>query len=372
MKTLNLSLSIFTALLALNCSIEESTTENTVAGFQVNAGDLQGNINSGSVSLNATETYILTGALIVKEGAVLTIPAGTTITAAAGTSTSAYIGVERGAKIYINGTAAAPVVMTSETQEAGSWGGLAIAGYGITNAGTNVTSEVGDLTYGGTDNLDNSGAVTYLRVEYTGATFTNEKEFNGVTLFGVGSGTVFSNVSSVNGGDDGIEFFGGAVNAKNLVSINSGDDSIDFADGFVGSIEGAYIKGITKAGIEGSNNGDNGDATPVTSATVSNVTMVVDGLGNSEGAIYFKEGGGNISYTNIYVDGISLGMKIKSTDAAANTRLANGDLVISNFNYVNAASDWSWGGYPYDGLNSGASGAGNGADIPNWASGWSE
>lgn len=372
MKTLNLSLSIFTALLALNCSIEESTTENTVAGFQVNAGDLQGSISSGSVSLNASETYILTGALIVKEGAVLTIPAGTIITAAAGTSTSAYIGVERGAKIYINGTAAAPVVMTSETQEAGSWGGLAIAGYGITNAGTNVTSEVGDLTYGGADNTDNSGVVTYLRVEYTGATFTNEKEFNGVTLFGVGSGTVFSNVSSVNGGDDGIEFFGGAVNAKNLVSINSGDDSIDFADGFVGSIEGAYIKGITKAGIEGSNNGDNGDATPVTSATVSNVTMVVDGLGNSEGAIYFKEGGGNITYTNIYVDGISLGMKIKSTDAAANTRLANGDLVITNFNYVNTPSSWNWGGYDYDGLNSGATGAGNGADVPNWASGWSE
>jgi|TARA_B110000967_G_scaffold163102_1_gene169870 hypothetical protein len=372
MKKLNLSLSIFTSLLAFNCSIEESTSENTNTGFQVNAGDLQGSISSGSVTLNASETYILTGALIVKEGAVLTIPSGTTITAAAGTSTSAYIGVERGAKIYINGTATAPVVMTSETQEAGSWGGLAIAGYGITNAGTNVTSEVGDLTYGGSDNSDNSGVVTYLRVEYTGATFTNEKEFNGVTLFGVGSGTTFSNVSSVNGGDDGIEFFGGAVNAKNLVSINSGDDSIDFADGFVGSIEGAYIKGITKAGIEGSNNGDNGDATPVTSATVSNVTMVVDGLGNSEGAIYFKEGGGNISYNNIIVDGVSLGMKIKSSDAAANARLANGDLVISNFNYANEPSAWSWGGYGYIGTNSGATGAGNGTDSPAWASGWSE
>jgi hypothetical protein len=372
MKKLNLSLSIFASLFAFNCSIEESTSENTGGGFEVNAGDLQGSISNGSVTLNASETYILTGALIVKEGAVLTIPSGTTITAAAGTSTSAYIGVERGAKIYINGTATAPVVMTSETQEAGSWGGLAIAGYGITNAGTNVTSEVGDLTYGGSDNSDNSGVVTYLRVEYTGATFTNEKEFNGVTLFGVGSGTTFSNVSSVNGGDDGIEFFGGAVNAKNLVSINSGDDSIDFADGFVGSIEGAYIKGITKAGIEGSNNGDNGDATPVTSATVSNVTMVVDGLGNSEGAIYFKEGGGNISYNNIIVDGVSLGMKIKSSDAAANARLANGDLVISNFNYANEPSAWSWGGYGYIGTNSGATGAGNGTDSPAWASGWSE
>ena len=61
-----------------------------------------------------------------------------------------------------------------------------------------------------------------------------------------------------------------------------------------------HIKGITKAGIEGSNNGDNGNATPVTKATVKNVTMVVDGKGNSEGAIYFKEGGGEITYANIY------------------------------------------------------------------------
>lgn len=372
MKKLSLLTLILTSVFMLNCSIDDENSTAPSTSFELNPNYFQGTIQNGTVSLNPTVNYRLTGALVVKEGATLNIPAGTIITAAAGTTTSAFIGVERGATINISGTASNPVVMTAETQSAGAWGGLAIAGYGITNAGVDVTSEVGDLTYGGTDNTDSSGSITYLRVEYTGATFTNDKEFNGVTLFGVGSGTIFKNVSSVNGGDDGIEFFGGAVDAENLVSINSGDDSIDFADGFTGSITNAYIKGITKAGIEGSNNGDDGSLEPVTTATISNVTMVVDGLGNSEGAIYFKEGGGNLTYTNFVVDGISLGMKIKSDDDIAQERLANGDLVIENFNYVNAPSTWDWGGYNYTGANTGATGAGNGTSAPDWAADWSE
>ena len=372
MKKQTILILILTSILMLNCTIDDENATAPSSSFELDPNNFQGIIQNGTISLNPTLNYTLTGALVVKQGATLNIPAGTTITAAAGTGTTAYIGVERGATINISGTATNPVVMTAETQSPGAWGGLAIAGYGVTNAGEDVTSEVGDLTYGGTDNTDSSGSITYLRVEYTGATFTNEKEFNGITLFGVGSGTVFSNVSSVNGGDDGIEFFGGAVDAENLVSINSGDDSIDFADGFTGSITNAFIKGITKAGIEGSNNGDDGSLEPITTATISNVTMIVDGLGNSEGAIYFKEGGGNLTYRNFVVDGISLGMKIKSSDDYAQERLANGDLVIENFNYINAPSEWDWGGYTYVGANTGATGAGNVADIPDWVVGWAE
>ena len=372
MKIKSLFALTLTSMFMLNCSIDDENATPSNSSFEINPSNFQGTIQTGTVSLNPSVNYKLTGALVVKEGAILNIPAGTTITAAAGTGTTAYIGVERGAIINISGTNSNPVIMTADTKSPGAWGGLAIAGYGVTNAGIDVTSEVGDLTYGGIDNGDSSGSITFLRVEYTGATFTNEKEFNGITLFGVGSGTIFKNVSSVNGGDDGIEFFGGAVDAENLVSINSGDDSIDFADGFTGSITNAYIKGITKAGIEGSNNGDDGSLEPVTTATISNVTMISNGLGNSEGAIYFKEGGGNLNYTNFVVDGISLGMKIKSTDDIAQERLASGSLVIEEFNYINAPTEWDWGGYNYTGTNTGATGAGNGANAPNWAAGWSE
>ncbi|MCK0158005.1 hypothetical protein MWU65_12485, partial [Cellulophaga sp. F20128] len=155
--------------------------------------------------LDAAIAYKLNGAFVVKSGSSLTIPAGTTIKATGGTA--AYIAVEQGAQIFINGTSANPVVMTSGevNPTAGNWGGLVIAGNAPTNKGTSVTSEVADLTYGGNVPTDNSGSIRYLRIEYTGATYSNDKEFNGVSLFGVGSGTTFEYVQSYNGGDDGIE-----------------------------------------------------------------------------------------------------------------------------------------------------------------------
>jgi hypothetical protein len=50
------------------------------------------------------------------------------------------------------------------------------------NGGTGTAqSEVADLTYGGTIANDNSGSIKYLRIEYAGAAFNSEKEFNGLS-----------------------------------------------------------------------------------------------------------------------------------------------------------------------------------------------
>ncbi|SFB66927.1 hypothetical protein SAMN04487891_101192 [Flagellimonas taeanensis] len=326
---------------------------------------------TGDVSLSASIEYLLTGSFIVKEGGSLTIPAGTVIKASGGTA--AFIGIERGAQIFINGTAEAPVVMTSssETPAPGDWGGLVIAGDAPTNKGVDVTTEVGDLTYGGATADDDSGSITYLRVEYTGATFSNDKEFNGVSLFGVGSATTFEYVQSYNGGDDGIEFFGGTVSGNYLVSIGSGDDSIDFADGWTGNGSNWYIAGGAKAGIEGSNNGDNGDATPVTTTTLSNITVVGP---VTEGALFFKEGGGNFTITNFYTSGVDLGVRVTDTDTAAAARIENGDLDINPIQF--AAPAMGFLATDYTGLNlsfyteGDNTGAGNGAAQPDWATGW--
>ncbi|WP_438710889.1 hypothetical protein ACSTS3_19845 [Aquimarina muelleri] len=336
----------------------------------VSTENLAGEV-SGSVTLNASVEYLLTGSFVVKSGGSLTIPAGTKIKATGGTA--AYIAVERGAKIFINGTSSSPVVMTSgsETPSPGDWGGLVICGDAPTNKGSNVTSEVADLIYGGTNTNDNSGSIRYLRVEYTGATFSNDKEFNGVSLFGVGSGTTFEYVQSFNGGDDGIEFFGGSVSGKYLVSIGSGDDSIDFADGWTGTGDKWYIKGGAKAGIEGSNNGDDGNATPVTTTTLSNIT-VVGPVG--EGALFFKEGGGNFTITNFYTSGVNLGVKIKGTDAEASARIESNSFSISPMQFDNPAAGFIQ--TDYTGANQAFitvgnnTGAGNGASTPDWANGW--
>ncbi len=362
------------ALTLTSCSDDDTPGENN--GSSLDPSDFKGTITSGqSETLDASVEYNLTGALVVQEGGTLTIPEGTVIKASGGTG--AYIAVAQGGKIFVKGEADNPVIMTSAaaSPQPGDWGGLVVCGRANTNKGGSngetATSEVADLTYGGTQDNDNSGSIRYLVLEYTGAQFTNEKQFNGLSLFGVGSGTTVEYVQSYMGNDDGIEFFGGSVSGNYLISIGSGDDSIDFADGWSGSGSNWYIKGGAYAGIEGSNNGDDGYATPTTTATLSNISIVGP---TTEGGLYIKEGGGIWDITNLYITNSELGFKIKSAedDAAANEHVANGDITVTNvtFDNVTTASDYS--GDIWFTTSAGATGAGNGADFPSWGAGWAK
>jgi hypothetical protein len=67
------------------------------------------------------------------------------------------------------------------TKAAGDWGGLVICGkapINRINGGQGTAQSEADLTYGGTVANDNSGSIKYLRIEYAGAAFNSEKEFN--------------------------------------------------------------------------------------------------------------------------------------------------------------------------------------------------
>ncbi|MGY6649408.1 hypothetical protein [Wenyingzhuangia sp. IMCC45574] len=366
MKKSILSIFAIAALTLTSCEEDNGTTvTSVVAEFEVIQDNLKGDITKGNdVTLDASKEYTLTGGLVVKSGASLTIPAGTVIkTDKDGISTSMYIAVERDATININGVENNPVIMTSgaENPSQSDWGGLVICGNGITNVGENVTSEVAGLSYGGSDNADSSGSIEFLRIEYTGSKFTSKKEFNGISFFAVGSGTTVNNVYAYESGDDGIEFFGGAVNATNLVIENAYDDSLDFADGYVGTITNVYISGVTKAGIEGSNNGNTPTQEPLTDAKLVNVSIVKGGadFGASEQAINFKEGSGKQTYTNLFVEGTANFAKI-SADAGTTARIAAGDITVNGSAFVAANNDVA------DYVST-ETGAGSGATLPTWA-----
>lgn len=320
-----------------------------------------------NVMLDATKAYTLDGALIMKSG-TLTIPAGTKITAAGGTTS--YIAIAQGAKIVVEGTASNPVVMTADVADYGQWGGLVICGKAPVNTGDGGLSEVGNLPYGGTVVDDNSGSIQYLRVEYSGYQYNEEKQFNGVSFFGVGSGTTVSYISSYMGNDDGLEFFGGTVNASYVVSIESQDDGIDFADGWAGTGEYWYSKDSKKSGIEGSNNGDNGAATPMTTATISNISVV----GMGENPWFLKEGAGKQTIDNVVIGGLTNAEKgpyfyISSDDTDAAARATAGDIKITNVLFLDAVVDKADANLTFT-EDASAIGAGNGAGLPTWANGW--
>lgn len=236
-------------LLATSCSDDNSIEpiDPSDDSGQIPSGDieLKGSVQEDR-TLDASKTYSLTGVLSIEAGATLTIPAGTQIVADSDTdesdATNVYIVVQKGAQIDIQGTSSSPVVMRSASREAGTWGGLIIAGNAPTAAGTNAIAEVGGIIYGGADESDDSGSINYLVLSDAGAAINAESQFNGLSLYAVGSETSIQNVALVNGADDGVEFFGGTVSVSNLYLENNEDDSVDWTEGWSGSLDNVYVK----------------------------------------------------------------------------------------------------------------------------------
>ncbi|TRZ43315.1 hypothetical protein [Robertkochia solimangrovi] len=313
--------SLFGAMVLTSCS---NNDDNPGPGTEPEVeSELEGSV-SENMTLNATVDYELTGILSVESGATLTIPAGTKITSNRGTDH--YIVVQKGGKIAVNGTANNPVIMTSVNGEPGDWGGLLLCGNAVTTAGANATAEVGGLIYGGSDNADNSGSIDYLVIEGAGAQINTESQYNGLTLYAVGSGTQISNVAIIDGADDGVEFFGGSVSVENLYLENNEDDAIDWTEGWDGGVKNAYIL-HTIEGFSTAFEGDNVNNWP----TFENITAVSETGGT---ALQFKKQSGGV-ITGLSLQGYDVSIDLPNAADPLNpteTELANIQIEGENAN----------------------------------------
>ena len=196
-------------------------------------------------------TYEMAGKVVVDSGVTLTIDAGTIILAREGQgSLSSALVIARNGMIMAEGTPEEPIIFTSvlseetdlDVSDAGLWGGVIILGNAPISAdatydnieGIPANDEFG--LYGGTDSLDNSGVFSYVSIRHGGTLLGDGNEINGLTLGGVGRGTVISNIEVVANLDDGVEFFGGNVNTSNLLVWSQGDDAFDIDQGYSGTI----------------------------------------------------------------------------------------------------------------------------------------
>jgi hypothetical protein len=229
------------------------------------------------------DTYwVLRGAVFMEAPARLFIEPGTRIIGE--TATRGTLIIERGSQIIADGTREQPIVMTSDQpigrRGRGDWGGLIING----NAPVNLPGGVGigegsTGIYGGNDPNDSSGILRYVRVEYAGIEFSPDNELNGIAFQGVGRGTIVEYVQVHFNKDDGVEFFGGTVDAKWLVLTGIGDDAIDWTFGWTGRIQFAIVQqrgDDADNGIEADNNGNNNDLLPRSAPTLYNITLVGD------------------------------------------------------------------------------------------------
>ena len=308
---------------------------------------------NGTITLSNDFIWALEGAVFIgsdkADSVTLEIEAGTVVFGSRGAD---YLVVSRDSQIEVNGTASEPVIMTSiddvlgDAVAPGQWGGVVILGNAPSNKcptdGTSCALQVEGVqegaVFGGTDMADDSGRLNYLVVKYAGFEVAPDNELNGITFGGVGSGTEVNYVQVHANADDGVEFFGGAVNAKYLVLTNIGDDSVDWDNSYQGKLQYVYIEHASddsdaNRGIEG--DGDGGDAASMdfSNPSVANLTIITnnfDGEDDSEGVLLRDQTGATIVNMLIAGDSGSGECLEMDSDDTVQGNLTSGGITITN------------------------------------------
>jgi hypothetical protein len=295
--------------------------ENTPAitlGTEVVITDADMLAAGNTVNWTKDNTYVLDGFVFVNDGQTLNIQAGTVVQGnpGEGSEASALV-IARGGKIMAEGTATEPIIFTFKGDAGntaptvrGQWGGLIVLGKATLNSSPGTTAVEGIPTtetrglYGGTEDTDNSGIITYVSIRHGGTNIGADNEINGLTLGGVGSGTTISYVEILGNKDDGIEWFGGTVSGDHLLSVFCADDGLDYDEGYRGANQFVIVHqdpsdGNADRGGEHDGGTDPETGTPYATPMFFNVTSV----GNTGSrAITFRDNAGGEYHNSIFVN----------------------------------------------------------------------
>jgi len=304
--------------------------------------DLDGDGDPKTVTWTNDNTYFVRDKIFIPKGTTLTIEPGTKVyfssndNGTPGVPDDDAVGAItacRGGKLIADGTAAQPIVFTTDREwemlnnavspispdanigpapgpsDAGLWGGIVLLGQAYcsfvngsgVNAGTvqiegfapagspsydGDTGGIPDATqYGASAGFprkddDNSGILRYCSLRHGGYEFATAKEINGLTMGGVGSGTTIEFVEVFANLDDGFEWFGGRVSCNNIISAFAQDDSFDIDEGYRGSLQFLLViqnPGDADAGGEwdGVGGSSGGYATISTAGTLHHAKPIV-------------------------------------------------------------------------------------------------
>lgn len=249
-----------------------------------------GDMIPSSYTMTCNNLYILNDKFYVPAGKDLYIEPGTVIKAPnIGGGNAAALIVSRDGQVWANGTESCPIIFTSQADpldgsyavtNRGKWGGIIVLGKAYNNVRTTDVGSTAAVTgingvgliegltnesrnyygapVGSEVNNDNSGVLRYVSIRHGGELLGANNEINGLTLGSVGSGTTIDHVEVIGNLDDGIEFFGGTVNAKYLVAMHCDDDYIDWDQAYDGRLQ--FVYGVQGPDNRGGalNQGDNG------------------------------------------------------------------------------------------------------------------
>jgi hypothetical protein len=333
MRILNL-ITLSLILLLASCK-KEGCTDPTAINYNIHAEKNDGSceyeassqlqVITDNIVENTTWTkdkiYVLANRVTVLDGVTLIIEPGTVIKGEAGTGPNATaLIIARGGKLMAEGTENEPIIFTSiadgiqqgeivspnlDPTLNGLWGGLIILGNAPISA-TGVSMQIEGIPpsdqnglYGGTNPLDNSGVLKYISIRHGGANIGEGNEINGLTLGGVGSGTIIENIEIVANQDDGIEWFGGTVDVTDVVILNVGDDAIDTDQGWSGTLNNFIIINPGDEALEL----DGPEGSSLETHTITNGTIkALNSLG-----LVDSDPNSRYYLSNIYFNDLSLG-----------------------------------------------------------------
>jgi hypothetical protein len=303
-----------------------------------------------SIPLQITSDLTLTNDIVwglddithVNSGATLTIEPCTRIEGAR--PPTGFLVVSQGGKIQAVGAPDAPILFTSAVPPgdrlAGDWGGIALLGRAPTFSDADETlwgfPDQPENMFGGNDPFDNSGTLSYVRIEFGG--FEIGEDLYGLAFAGVGSRTTIDHVMVSHVLDDCFAWFGGTVGGAHLVCNDAGDDMFDIDLGYQGHLQ--FLFGRQVSPVSSNPNGFECDSSndgnmPVSRPTVSNVTLcgLADAAHSGEaiGAV-FREGlEGNFS--NLILTGFERGIDVRDdfgTQDSPNVEVT-GSVLFNNF-----------------------------------------
>jgi len=336
------------------------------------------------VTWTKDNVYLLDGYVYVDSGATLTIEKGTVIKGLAsnhittGDPASALIVVST-AKIYANGTADEPIIFTAEIDDLndffdldendrGLWGGVILLGSAPLGNSSPIATIEGipstesRIKFGGNNSNDNSGSMTYVSIRHGGAELSPGDEINGLSLGGVGSGTVLEHIEVFANLDDGVEFFGGSPNLKWAIMAFCGDDGFDWDLGYRGSGQFWFcIQALEDGDHAAEMDGAKPDGNAIYSnPTVYNATYFGTGKNNQQAggtALLFRDATAGKYYNSIITDFSNKMIQVEDLPAGSGVdsrkRMEDGELILANNifygfgNYTTLSADLNTGYIQY-------------------------
>ena len=306
----------------------------------------------------AGNPYRLKGQVYFTNNSTLTIDAGVIIANLVADQGS--LAICRGSQIFVNGTATNPVIMTSTrdvhtwtgTVDTGpddpaqipgdphtgswratsnEWGNLTLMGQGYISANnhggptTNVptpnannTATMEGLTngpstdlYGGGNDDDNSGSITFISLRYGGKVVGLNNELNGLSMGANGRNTTVHHIDIMNSFDHAIETWSGTVNYKYENAWNYGDDGFDTDEGWRGHSQfGLLVAGYNTGGSVGSGTSDHSfemdgaedsDWEPVSTNQIYNYTAIAN-PGSTRGMTAWRDNNRTQFHNCIFMD----------------------------------------------------------------------